>query len=113
METGYTRRNTAAPYDEVRVIAARMAAYHDAAVAVSDLARQLRDTGAEVGGRWRSEEPYESWWSAAGKRNFLTWNAPTCDTDQSGFAWQSGEWVFVVVAPRGAFSSEVSREFPY
>lgn len=101
------------PDGRARVVAARMASYHHAASAVSDLARQLEEAGVLGSRRLRAEEPYRGWKSASGKRNFAYWYAPTWEVDQRGFIWQSGNWCFIVASNSPMARRDVSLAFPY
>lgn len=96
-----------------RLIAARLASDDDAAAFVASLADLLEKAGVLGSCRLRSGEPYEGWWSSAGKRNFVYWHAPGWATDQYGFAWQSGHWCFVVTANDPVARRDVALDFPY
>lgn len=101
------------PGGTVRVVAARMATFHQAASAVSDLARQLEEAGVLDSRRLLAEEPYRGWKSASGKRNFAYWHAPDWEVDQRGFIWQSGNWCFIVASNSPLARRDVSLAFPY
>jgi hypothetical protein len=101
------------PGGSARVIAARLASYHDAAIAVRDLAAQLERAGSLDSRRLVAEEPFEGWWSASGKRNFVFWHAPAWEMDRHGFAWQSGNWWFIVASDDPVARRDVSLGFPY
>jgi hypothetical protein len=101
------------PDGSVRVVAARMASYHHAALTVSDLAQQLEEAGVLGSRRLLAEAPYQGWKSASGKRNFAYWYAPRWEVDQRGFIWQSGNWIFIVASNSPVARRDVSLAFPY
>lgn len=103
----------AGPYGRVRVIAARMASYHDAAETVRELAARLGDAGFLGSRRLLAEEPSRGWRSASGKRNFAYWYAPDGDMDRYGFIYQSGCWCFVVSSDQPVARRDVTLDFPY
>jgi hypothetical protein len=84
------------PGGSARVVAARLEGYHDAATAVSELAGQLERTRSLDSHRLVAEEPFQGWWGTSGKRNFVFWHALAWEMDRHGFAWQSGNWCFIV-----------------
>lgn len=100
-------------HGSVRVIAARMDSYHDAATAVRDLAQILESTGVLDSHRLLAEEPYKGWWSASGKRNFAFWYDPEAAVDQRGLVWQNGRWCFIVAANHPIARRDVTLAFPY
>lgn len=69
-----------------------------AAAAVRELAVQLERISSLDSHRLVAEEPFEGWWSASGKRNFVFWHALAWETDRHGFAWQSGYSCFIVAS---------------
>jgi hypothetical protein len=97
----------------VRVIAARLGNYHEAAALVAELAGRLEDAGVLDSYRLLAEEPFEGWWSASGKRNFAYWYAPDWATDQHGFVWQNGRWCFIVASNAPVARRDVTLNFPY
>jgi hypothetical protein len=101
------------PGGSTRVAAARLESYHDAATAVSELAAQLERVGSLDSRRLVAEEPFEGWWSASGKRNFVFWHAPSWGMDRHGFARQSGDWCFIVASNDPVARRDVSLGFPY
>ena len=100
-------------YGDVRVIAARLGSYHDAANTVSDLAQRLGATGVLDSHRLQAEEPNKGWWSASGKRNFAFWYDPEAQADQRGLVWQNDTWCFIVAANHPIARRDVTLEFPY
>jgi hypothetical protein len=103
----------AGPHGSARAIAARLESYQDAAAAVSELARQLQRTSSLDSHRLLAEEPFQGWWGASGKRNFVFWHALAWETDRHGFAWQSGNWFFVVASNDPTARRDVTLGFPY
>lgn len=97
----------------VIVVAARFESAHEAAMAVANLARRLDEDGFCDSYRLRNDEPYRSWWSASGKRNFVMWYAEGWEDGRSGFAWQSGSWLFAVASADWKAKEDVVRAFPY
>jgi hypothetical protein len=97
----------------VRVIAARLDSYHDAATAVRDLAQILESTGVLDSHRLLALEPDKGWWSASGKRNFAFWHDPGAEVDQRGLVWQNGSWCFIVAANHPMARRDVTLAFPY
>jgi hypothetical protein len=97
----------------VRVIAARLDSYQDAATAVFELAGQLQTTSSLDSHRLTAEEPFRGWWGASGKRNFVFWHALAWETDRHGFAWQSGNWCFIVASNDPLARRDVTLGFPY
>jgi hypothetical protein len=95
------------------VIAARLGSYQDAAAAVSELAAQLETTSSLDSHRLVAEEPFRGWWSASGKRSFVFWHALAWETDRHGFAWQSGNWCFIVASNDPLARRDVTLGFPY
>lgn len=95
------------------VVAARMGTYLDAAQTVEKFVEEL-DKGSHLSS-WRLQagEPYESWISPAGKRNFAYYYAPGWDKDRYGFIWQSGQWCFIVASNYPVARRDVSLAFPY
>ncbi len=93
--------------------AARLDSRHYAAAAVADLAQRLERDGFCDSYRLRNDEPYRGWWSASGKRNFVTWYAEGWGDQRSGFAWQSGSWLFAVASADWRAKEAVVRAFPY
>ena len=96
-----------------RVIAARLDSYQDAAVAVSELAAQLETTSNLDSHRLVAEGPSQGWWSPSGKRSFAFWHALAWETDRHGFAWQSGNWCFIVASNDPLARRDVTLGFPY
>lgn len=96
-----------------RVIAARLESYQDAAAAVSELAEQLEKTSCLDSHRLVAEEPFRGWGSASGKRNFVFWHALAWEKDRHGFAWQSGNWCFIVASNDPLSRRDVTLGFPY
>ena len=103
----------AGPRGSARAIAARLESYHDAAAAVSELARQFQRTSSLDSHRLMAEEPFRGWWGASGKRNFVFWHALAWETDRHGFAWQSGNWCFIVASNDPTARRDVTLGFPY
>ena len=103
----------AASRGSARVIAARLESYHDAAAAVSKLAAQLETTSSLDSHRLVAEEPFRGWGSASGKRNFVFWHALAWEKDRHGFAWQSGNWCFIVASNDPLTRRDVTLGFPY
>jgi hypothetical protein len=101
------------PGGSARVVAARLESCHHAATAVSKLAAQLKKVGSLDSRRLVAEEPFEGWWSAFGKRDFVFWHAPAWGMDRRGFAWQSGNWCFIVASNDPVARRDVSLGFPY
>jgi hypothetical protein len=96
-----------------RVIAARLDSYHDAAAAVSELVAQLETASSLDSRRLVAEEPFQGWRSASGKRSFVFWHALAWETDRHGFAWQSGNWCFIVASNDPLARRDVTLSFPY
>jgi hypothetical protein len=96
-----------------RVIAARLDSYQDVAVAVSELTAQLETTSSLDSHRLVAKEPFRGWWSASGKRNFVFWHALAWETDRHSFAWQSGNWCFIVASNDPLARRDVTLNFPY
>ena len=97
----------------VTVVAAQFDSSQDAAAAVASLARRLDEDGFRDSYRLRNDEPYRGWGSASGKRNFVMWNADVWENERTGFAWQSGSWLFAVASANWRAKEDVVRAFPY